>query len=311
MTLPVNKICNYFEQNSKSDRLLAAHTAVTMIGNGCTRGASVSYNSEWVLNGAPTAHTGYLWGSAAKNWGTNKVGGTVSDTVGYGYGAAMLYETDFSTGAAATASEAQAAVYDSGGGVFAKVGGGWRLAGIMVTVGAGSVLVAPAGQPNQPSGVAIYGNATYAMELSAYRPQIEAVRALSAGYDIWQYLHFRGPATDASADPDGDGFTNIEEYAYGLDPQVKDSATAAPQITLASYGDGSSLTATFTRNRLATDVALLVEVSADLITWTSGSGVIETVSTTALGNEVERLVVRDLATTAGGGRRFLRVRVTR
>jgi hypothetical protein len=118
-------------------------------------------------------------------------------------------------------------------------------------------------------------------------------------------------ALDLEADPDGDGFTNFEEYAYGLDPLVKNAASAAPQVALAGYGDGSALTATFTKNLLATDVALVVEVSEDLVTWTSGDAATQTVSTTDLGSNVSRLVVRDLATANSSVRRFLRVRVTK
>jgi hypothetical protein len=279
---------------------LSANTAVTMIGCGRTRGAFVSYDSSWVVGGVPAVCTGYLWGAPAKNWGTNKIAGTA--TIDDGYGVCATYETSFTSGAGATANEAQGAIYDSGGGVFAKVGGSWMLAGIMVTVSS---------YEGQPDGTALFGNATYSMELSTYRPQIEAVRALSTGYETWQYSHFRGAASDAAADPDGDGFTNLEEYAYGLDPLVKDPASAAPQIALASYADGQSLTATFTHNSAATDVTLVVEASADLVNWTSGAGVTSTVSATDLGNTVERLVVRDPATTTSAARRFLRVRVTR
>ena len=85
----------------------------------------------------------------------------------------------------------------------------------------------------------------------------------------------------------------------------------APQIVLASYADGLALTATLTHNTAATDVTLVVEASDDLVTWSSGAGVTPTVSSTDLGNNLERLVVRDVATTAGAGRRFLRVRVAR
>jgi hypothetical protein len=277
---------------------LSADTAVMMIGFGCTRGSAVSYNPSWVLDGSPAIFTGYLWGLATKNWGINLIAGI--DSGDDGYGPIVAYRTDFVFGI--DSNEAQGAVGDSGGGVFAKVGDRRQLAGIMVAVSEYS---------GQPGSTAIFGNSTYAMELATYRPQIEAIRALSTPYDFWQYLHFRGIATDAAADPDGDGFTNLEEYAYGLDPQVKDSATAAPQIALATYADGQSLTATFTHNTAATDVALVVEASADLVTWSNGSGVTDTISAIDLGNHVERLVIRDLVATADATHRFLRVRVTR
>lgn len=276
-----------------------AGTAVTMIGCGRTRGAAVGYNSNWELNGTPFSYSGYAWGTAAKSWGTNELAGTV--TANDGYGVCELLVTTFTSGAGATANEAQGAIYDSGGAVFAKISGAWRLAGIMVTIGT---------YPGQPGSTAIFGNATYAMDLARYRDQIETVRALDMPFDIWAYVKFRA-TIDAAADPDGDGFTNLEEYAYGLDPLVKNTASAAPQVALASYGDGSAVTATFTKNTLATDVTLVVEVSDDLVTWTFGDTATQTVSTTDLGSNVSRLVVRDLATTATTARRFLRVRVTR
>ncbi|HLP07450.1 MAG TPA: trypsin-like serine protease [Opitutaceae bacterium] len=274
-------------------------TAVTMIGCGRTRGAAVSYSSSWVLNGTPTSYSGYAWGTATKSWGTNELAGSV--TANDGYGICELLVTTFTDGAGATANEAQGAIYDSGGAVFAKVSGSWRLTGIMVTIGTFS---------GQPGSTAVFGNATYAMDLASYRDQIETVRALGAPFDIWAYAKLRTTA-DASADPDADGFTNLEEYAYGLDPAVANTASAAPQVALASYADGAALTATFTQNTLATDVTLVVEVSDDLVNWSSGSGVTATVSTTALGNNVSQFVVRDLATATTTARRFMRVRVTR
>jgi hypothetical protein len=63
--------------------------------------------------------------------------------------------------------EAQAAVGDSGGGVFQVVDGAWKLAGIMNTV---SPVV-----PNQPSGTVVFGDETQSADLSMYRSQIEGL----------------------------------------------------------------------------------------------------------------------------------------
>lgn len=279
---------------------LADNTAVTMIGFGRTRGEALSYDANWVLDGTPAAHTGYAWGTPQKSWDTNRIAGLESGNIGYGE--IVAYATDFtaSNGPGATENEAQGALFDSGGGVFAQVGGQWRLAGIMVTVG---------GHPGQPDDTALFGNATFSMELSTYRPQIEAVRALATPLTIWWYDRFRNSATDALGDLDGDGFANFEEFAFGLDPQVANAALAAPQVALANYADGAALTATFTRDVVATDLPVFVEVSEDLVNWVSGDTVTAAVSTTAVGGTVSRFVVRDRTTTGGPSRRFMRVRV--
>ncbi len=283
------------------DSPLNPHTAVTMIGYGRTRGDQVSYDAAWLLGGLPTAYSGYVWGCAQKSWGTNRVAQTLA--VADGYGVCQTYQTVFdAAGPGVGAEEAQGALFDSGGGVFAKIAGTWRLAGIMVTV---------SGYDGQPASTALFGNATYSMELSVYRAQIEAVRGLTAPFAIWWYNRFRNTALDATTDSDGDGFTNFEEYAYGLDPQTKNPASAGPQVALASYTDGEALTATFTRSTAAADVSLVVEVSDDLVTWASGATATAVVSATSLGNNVERLVVRDQSTTVGSARRFLRVRAMR
>lgn len=284
---------------------LGANTSVTLIGYGRTRGAVVSYDENWVLDGTPATYTGYAWSTAQKNWGTNRIAGTLADASGYGFGAVVVYATDFTRSGdqGGTTNEAQGAQFDSGGGVFAKVSGRWRLAGIMVSIGPGSV---PGGQP---ASTALFDNETYAMELATYRPQIEAVRALVAPLDIWWYSRFRNTATEALGDADGDGFPNFAEYAYGLDPQVANAATAAPQVALAGYADGVALTATYTRDTAAADMPVTVEVSEDLLNWTSGDTATAVVSTAPVGGTVSRLVVRDLATTGGAARRFMRVRV--
>ena len=283
-------------------RPLTLGTDIVLIGFGLQRGAAASYDANWVLGGTPVKYTGFQAAGWGRSWGRNRISG-VLDT-DYGCGPCRVYAAAFNkpgTGDSTTA-EAMIAACDSGGAIFAREDGQWRLAG---------TLVAYPDLPGQPYFTAIWGNDSWAMELSTYKTQIDAVLALSDGYSIWQYRNFRGAATSASADPDADGFSNLEEYAYGLDPKAKNPRSAAPQIALATYAGEQALTATFTRNTLATDAVLTVEVSADLVTWTSAAGATAVVSSTDLGNDVQRFVVRDVATTATAARRFLRVRLVR
>lgn len=148
--------------------------AVTMIGSGRNRGAF----TQWSVN---TGTTPYAWtevssgGNAAgyktlstrtMRWGTNNVSGTGIwlNTV---YGDSKSLTTTFND-FVGNSTEAQAAYGDSGGAVFHKNGSTWELSGLMLTVGGFS------GQPD-PAANAVFGNVTYAADLSFYRSQIMSI----------------------------------------------------------------------------------------------------------------------------------------
>ncbi len=72
---------------------------------------------------------------------------------------------------------------------------------------------------------------------------IEAVPA----YDSWTFERFaplsaqdEGTRWGENADPDGDGRVNLEEFAQGLDPSVKDSATNLMSISRENPAPGSA-----------------------------------------------------------------------
>jgi hypothetical protein len=148
--------------------------AVTMIGAGRDRGAF----TQWSVNTAPNPwvwtevssggnEAGYkTLSSRTMRWGTNAVSGT-GVWVNDGYGEIKMLTTTFDA-SAGDSSEAQAAYGDSGGGVFHKNGSTWELTGLMLTVAGYS------GQPDAGAN-AVFGNVTYAADLSFYRPQIMAI----------------------------------------------------------------------------------------------------------------------------------------
>lgn len=146
-------------------------TDVTMIGSGITRatGTTTWYvdtgttPNVWNTTSFPEAditHTGFTWGSGnTKRWGTNDVGGYQTTNVGFGVTSLIL--TDFDN----TPNEAQAALGDSGGGVFIDVSGTTTLSGIMLYTG---------GYPNQPASTTMFGNVTGYADISVYRSAILA-----------------------------------------------------------------------------------------------------------------------------------------
>lgn len=86
--------------------------------------------------------------------------------------------------------------------------------------------------------------------------------------ESWRQQYFGQTANSGSAadlaDPDGDGLTNLVEYALGLDPTVP-SASGQPSAA----SDATDWVYTYTRPADRTDVNYVVEISTTLATWTS------------------------------------------
>ena len=99
-------------------------------------------------------------------WGTNTVG-SVSEWIANDYGDTNVVSTTFNY-EGSDSTEAQAVYGDFGGGLFHKNGATWELTGLMMGVAGFS------GQPD-PEENAVFGDTTFAADLSFYRPQIMAI----------------------------------------------------------------------------------------------------------------------------------------
>jgi hypothetical protein len=205
-------------------------TPVVMIGHGLDRGGPVTWEG----------HDGFaLLGSQSVRWGTNEIAG--SGTLGGDAAIATSFDPD------GTLHEAQAQYGDSGGPMFTKnAQDQWELAGIMFAIDV---------YEGQPSTV-LYGNVTYAIDLSAYRDQIiAAVRpecsdeAENDGDVLVDFPADPGctSAEDLSEaadcedglDNDGDGLSD-----HGVDPGCRnrqDWAREDPACDNALDDDGDSL----------------------------------------------------------------------
>jgi len=113
-----------------------------------------------------------------------------------------------------------------------------------------------------------------------------------------------------TADPDGDGFTNLLEYALGGSPKVADAATIAPAVD----SDGSQVSISFRCDDSRKDLIYTVQSSTDLNTWTdvaqsTGGGPMTKISD--LSNVTDpgtgSRMVTVSATLPVGGKLFLRV----
>lgn len=89
-------------------------------------------------------------------------------------------------------------------------------------------------------------------------------------YFAWLAQHFspseieHGTETSPSADPDGDGRSNVMEFGMGLDPRNPDQS---PPIQVMKGGGSGEVLIKFRRRSLPRGVRVMLEHSADLQNW--------------------------------------------
>ena len=139
---------------------------------------------------------------------------------------------------------------------------------------------------------------------TATSPWSSTISATPSSANAWIRQNFALNAAPASgdaawaADPDGDGASNLLEYALGGDPSQ--SGTGILPVISRTPTPGSSLQITFQRSRA--DITYVVQVSSDLATWNNLA--------TNPGTVGESVTVTDTADLTIEHRRFLRLRVT-
>jgi PKD repeat protein len=94
--------------------------------------------------------------------------------------------------------------------------------------------------------------------------------SVSAKFDLWRMGKFTAAElantnlSGAAANPDGDSFPNLLEYAMGLDPK----SFNAPSTVAATLSNGI-FQLSFPHYKPAADAPITVEASSDLISWSS------------------------------------------
>jgi hypothetical protein len=123
--------------------------------------------------------------------------------------------------------------------------------------------------------------------------------------DAWETVKFGNAEPGANLpgdDADGDGISNLLEYAFDSEPR---SPSASPaEADFAQVGDGKYLRLRVPKNPAATNLSYFIEVSNDLQegSWSSLQTIIEE-------DEATHLTVRDHVAVAAGASRFIRLRV--
>ncbi|HJO24924.1 MAG: trypsin-like peptidase domain-containing protein [Myxococcota bacterium] len=130
-------------------------TAVILVGFGSGRGAPVARGT---LSGFR------IDGQKKRRWGTNRMDPGREKVPGPNKSTTQTFGMSFLRGG--SDHESQATVGDSGGAVFVKEPNGWHLAGVMLSV---------QNFPGQAPVEVLFGNATFAADLSLYAPQIERI----------------------------------------------------------------------------------------------------------------------------------------
>ncbi len=152
------------------------------------------------------------------------------------------------------------------------------------------------------------------------RPKLTLIHATP--YQVWLATHYpaflTGQYLDPQGDGDGDGLINQIEYAYGFNPSAFNNSDNFTTALNAS----SVLTLTFRRDTQATDLSYRLQISGDLLFWTtiaeslagaSATGINggSIASDTPLSGTVNLVTVNRTLSGGDTARQFVRLKVDR
>ena len=114
---------------------------------------------------------------------------------------------------------------------------------------------------------------------------------------------------DLGVDTDGDGLTNLVEYAVGSDPKNSADGSSDIIIWITNESGNRYLAMQFKRrvNAAALQLEYRPQVSADKSTWASDSANLVQLSVTAFDSEYDWVTVRDMTPITPGAARFIRL----
>ena len=114
--------------------------------------------------------------------------------------------------------------------------------------------------------------------------------------------------TQAQADLDGDGVSNLMEYALGSDPRNPADGLNGMQMSLTNISGSQYLTLSFKRRKTSSVTLQYVpESSSDVQTWSSAN--LAEVNVTTVDSQFDWVTVMDMTPTSVDAPRFIRLRV--
>lgn len=140
--------------------------------------------------------------------------------------------------------------------------------------------------------------------------------AVVPSFGYWQSTYFTAAQLDEpavsgdTADPEGDGISNLMKYALNLDPWTNGFG-GLPAGSIITTGNSKYPAITYTELLLAPDITYTVQVSTDLQTWNFGPAY--TKQTSAIdnpGGETETVTAQSILPLSGTTPQFIRLQVT-
>lgn len=300
---------------------------MVVFGRGRRRGAEVQVAGQLA---------GWLWGDfdGRLRWGVNRVS---ANQVFPGLGQVLLATFDGPAGGGLGDFEAHLSEVDSGGPMFVREAGVWKLAGIHFGVEGPFSAAADGSKPffatifdgrglwlQDDNGVfqpvtgavpqpSAFGSSSVADSLAQILVLLGQADAAIDTFPKWRAAVFGAtqlsdPAvSSAAADPDADGLPNLLEYALGAAPW-EPSPQSLPRASIVIESGLAYAALTFPRARSLIDVTYTVEVSHDLLLW-NGTPVATVPVATVEAGDGQMVTVRAAAPLLPAGPRYLRLRV--
>ncbi|MBS0660031.1 MAG: delta-60 repeat domain-containing protein [Verrucomicrobia bacterium] len=146
------------------------------------------------------------------------------------------------------------------------------------------------------------------------QPRFGIVKLNALQYETFQARYFTlaefldPNLSGLTADPDGDGVSNLLEFAFNSNPRSA-SSSIRPTVSLVNSGGSFANEITFPRRLFTPGLTYIVETSSDLQTWTSGASQL---SLGASDGVTQVVTFRDnTSLSVATPRRFIRLRVIR
>jgi len=113
----------------------------------------------------------------------------------------------------------------------------------------------------------------------------------------------------AQADIDGDGLSNLMEYALGTDPRNPSDGMEGFQISTLNDGGRTYVIISFKRRKSDPSLQYVPEVSVDMQVWSSDSSSVKETNVTSLDPQFDWVTVQDLTPLTTSAPHFIRLRV--
>lgn len=147
-------------------------------------------------------------------------------------------------------------------------------------------------------------SASNANGISAYSAEISAVPVQT--FAQWQSSAFPGQSDPLiigpSADPDGDGYSNLLEYFLATNPA---SSSDSPNAVTTTLDDSGNIILTFRMSKNLSGVSYFIQQSSDLATWTATEQ-----KASAISDQGSYYIMKATVPLAGQPKLFLRLSVT-